>query len=90
MKRERDRAHDRKRGRAQPWRALYNLKAWEAARKAQFARQPLCERCEARGRVVAATVVNHRKPHKGDVELFFDPANNESTCKPCPTGARLF
>jgi 5-methylcytosine-specific restriction protein A len=36
--------------------------------------------------VVLATVVNHRKPHKGDRSLFFDAGNHESTCKPCHDG----
>jgi 5-methylcytosine-specific restriction endonuclease McrA len=49
----------------------------------QLSKQPLCERCEAKGRVEAATVVNHRKRHRGDLVLFFDPANHESTCKRC-------
>lgn len=48
-----------------------------------MARSPLCERCEAAGFVVPATVVNHRKPHKGDVDLFFDPGNHQSLCAPC-------
>jgi hypothetical protein len=42
----------------------------------------LCERCLAEGRTVAATIVNHRRPHKGDWQLFIDPGNHESLCKP--------
>lgn len=47
----------------------------------QLTKQPLCERCLREGRITPATVVNHRTPHKGDLKLFFDPANHESTCK---------
>ena len=36
---------------------------------------------------MAASVVNHKKRHKGDPELFFDPDNLESVCKPCHDGA---
>lgn len=67
---------------AQTYRRWYGLKAWQQARQSQFARQPLCERCRAMGRVTPATVVNHRQPHKGNWKLFLDPANHESVCAP--------
>ena len=31
--------------------------------------------------VTAADVVDHIKPHKGDVVLFYDPTNLQSLCK---------
>lgn len=65
---------------AQAYRRWYNLKAWRVARQSQLARQPLCERCRKAGRITAATVVNHRKAHKGDWSLFIDPGNHESVC----------
>ncbi|MDN3627161.1 hypothetical protein [Methylobacterium isbiliense] len=37
----------------------------------------------ARGEVVPASVVNHRRPHRGEWALFIDPENHESVCKPC-------
>lgn len=67
---------------AQAYRRWYGLKAWQVARKTQLTRQPLCERCKAAGRVTPATVVNHRKAHKGNWALFISPANHESTCAP--------
>jgi len=33
------------------------------------------------------TVVNHRRPHRGDWALFIDPRNHESVCKPCHDSA---
>jgi 5-methylcytosine-specific restriction endonuclease McrA len=71
---------------ARRYRGWYKTPAWRAARAAQLQRQPLCERHLARGEVVAATVVNHRRRHRGDWALFIDPANHESTCKPCHDG----
>lgn len=71
---------------ATEWRKLYNTKAWNRARLAQFSRQPLCEPCQRLDRTRAATVVNHKIPHKGDRALFFDPDNHESSCKPCHDG----
>ena len=68
---------------ARAWRKLYDLPQWRGphgARQQQLRKQPLCERCLAEGRTTAATVVNHRTPHKGNLELFLDPANHESTC----------
>jgi len=76
------RAHDRERAARQPWRRLYNTKEWKAAKAAQQAKMPWCERCWAAGVRTPMKVVNHRIPHKGDERLFFDPANHESACQP--------
>lgn len=82
-RRAKRRSYDRQRYAEQKWRKLYSLTAWKKARAAQLARMPWCERCWAEKRgAVTATVVNHRKPHKGDLPLFLDPANHESVCKP--------
>ena len=72
---------------AKAYRRLYRTAAWKRMRAAQLARQPLCERCVKAGRVTAATVVNHRDPHKGDMARFSDRANLESACAPCHDGA---
>ena len=48
---------------------------WRRARAAFLAQHPLCAACWALGRVVPATVVDHRVPHRGDPELFWDEAN---------------
>ncbi len=71
---------------ARAWRKFYSTPAWRAARTAQLRKQPLCERCSTNERPVVAGVVNHRTPHKGDWDLFIDPANHESVCKPCHDG----
>jgi 5-methylcytosine-specific restriction endonuclease McrA len=56
---------------------------WEKARKTYLASHPLCAMCQREGRVTAATVVDHIKPHKGDTKLFWDVANNwQALCKP--------
>lgn len=43
--------------------------------------QPLCEFCLITEDVTAAEVVDHRTPHKGNLELFHDPNNLQSLCK---------
>jgi 5-methylcytosine-specific restriction protein A len=62
---------------------FYDKRAWrDRIRKDQLARHPLCERCLAMGRVVAAEHVDHRIPiSKGGSER--DPENLASLCAPC-------
>lgn len=70
-----------RRGR-EPWRKWYKLAAWQQRRADQLAKQPLCERHLARGEIVAATVANHKVPHRGDWDLFIG-GELESSCKAC-------
>jgi 5-methylcytosine-specific restriction enzyme A len=56
---------------------------WRRARAAYLVRYPLCAACQAQGRVVAATVVDHLVPHRGDTSLFWDEANWAALCKRC-------
>lgn len=37
--------------------------------------------CKAQGKVVAATVVDHVKQHRGDPRLLFDADNLQSLCE---------
>ena len=46
-------------------------------------RHSLCVMCLAVGRVEAATVVDHVKPHQGDEELFWDVSNWQALCASC-------
>ena len=56
---------------------------WQQAREGFLKKNPLCEDHKARGQVVAATVVDHIAPHRGDMKLFWDRANWQSLCKTC-------
>ena len=49
-------------------------------RGAQLARQPLCEECLKEQRLTAASTVDHKRPHRGDRELFLDETNHGSLC----------
>jgi 5-methylcytosine-specific restriction protein A len=60
---------------------------WNIARTAYLRKHPLCVRCRQAGRISAASVVNHIKPHKGDMKLFWDSSNWESVCKTCHDSA---
>jgi 5-methylcytosine-specific restriction protein A len=56
---------------------------WRKAREGFLKHNPLCKSCEARGKITAATVVDHIKPHKGDKVLFWERANWQPLCKQC-------
>lgn len=53
---------------------------WQRARKRHLQAHPLCVMCQAQGRVTAATVVDHKEPHRGDDRLFWDETNWQSLC----------
>ena len=82
-RRQRNREYDVKREAEHPWRAWYKTGRWRALRAAQLAQQPLCERCQSRGILTPATVCHHKKAHKGDLVLFWDPMNLGSSCADC-------
>jgi 5-methylcytosine-specific restriction protein A len=67
---------------AERYRRLYFTPAWRQLRTAQLARCPFCAMCAAMGRRTPATIADHRKPHRGDAALFFDPSNLQSLCGP--------
>ena len=50
---------------------------------------PLCAECHWYGRVVPATLVDHKRPHKGDQGLFWDQENWQALCRDCHTKKTL-
>lgn len=67
---------------ARQYRRWYYTTRWRELRKAQLQRAPLCHLCGAAGRRTPATIVDHQRPHRGSAELFFEPSNLASLCKP--------
>jgi 5-methylcytosine-specific restriction protein A len=63
------------------YRKLYDTARWSRLRHAQLMLQPLCEFCLITEDITSADVVDHRKAHKGDLDLFYDPENLQSLCK---------
>ena len=43
----------------------------------------MCVECEKQGRIVAASEVDHKVPHKGNSFLFWDRDNWQGLCKSC-------
>lgn len=56
---------------------------WQRASKAYLHSHPLCAECQRHGRYVAATVVDHIVPHRGEQKLFWDESNWQPLCKRC-------
>lgn len=52
--------------------------AWRKARLGFLASHPKCATCAQ-----PATVVNHKRPHKGDQAVFWDRSNWQPLCKSC-------
>lgn len=61
---------------------------WQKARAAFLADNPLCVMCSQPDRPVAATVVDHIKPHKGNDALFWDESNWQALCSRCHSSTK--
>ena len=56
---------------------------WQRARVRFLRNNPICAYCEHEDRVTEASVVDHKIPHRGNQQLFWDESNWQSLCKPC-------
>lgn len=56
---------------------------WQRYRLTYLRSHALCVMHAELGQVVAAEVVDHITPHKGDHKLFWDPKNHQALCKHC-------
>lgn len=61
---------------------LYADRKWRKAAE-DFRRGRLCVHCEAKGESRLAQCVDHIKPHKGNLELFWDVENWQPLCNVC-------
>lgn len=52
---------------------------WRKARLAFLKEHPICAECKDE----LASVVDHKTPHKGDPELFWDQTNWQELCPTC-------
>jgi 5-methylcytosine-specific restriction enzyme A len=58
-------------------------RSWQRARLVHLRKHPLCTFCLDKGMTVAAHVVDHKTPHKGNTVLFWDRTNWQSLCFNC-------
>ncbi len=59
------------------WSHLYNSTAWRKLRREHLKRNPLCVMCE---HPTPGNTVDHKKPHRGNLDLFFNPGNLQTLC----------
>ena len=78
------------RGRSAEYHGLYSLPVWRyQLRPEHLLQEPFCRECARRyppsdpRHRTRATVVDHIRPHEGDMALFTDPGNLQSLCKTC-------
>lgn len=62
--------------------SLYSTRRWLALRAQHLRREPLCRFCVQQGLVTVGTIVDHIRPHRGNVEMFFDDGNLQTLCTP--------
>ena len=67
------------------WVELYNTTRWRKASKMFLNEHPLCEcnECKSLGRLVSSQVTDHKIPHRGNLELFWDESNWTAMSKKC-------
>lgn len=65
------------------WVKWYKTAAWQRMRLAQLKHEPLCEFCKTKNIITEADTVDHIRPHRGDMKLFFDSKNLQSLDKKC-------
>ncbi|MDH6268265.1 5-methylcytosine-specific restriction protein A [Rhizobium sp. SG_E_25_P2] len=83
--RERKARHDARRPSA---RQRGYTSEWDKARREYLAAHPHCRLCAAMGRITPANVVDHIKPHRGDMRLFWTRANWQPLCTPCHSSVK--
>jgi 5-methylcytosine-specific restriction endonuclease McrA len=62
------------------FKSWYQTKWWRIARKEWLKQHPHCAICLDLDKVKTANVVDHRIPHRGDRNLFFNWLNLQSLC----------
>ncbi|WP_043062945.1 HNH endonuclease [Brucella anthropi] len=76
-------ANHKQRGESASWQHLYKRSRWLKMRERHLMQSPLCLYCLEAGDVEPATICDHRTPHKGNEDLFWDADNLMSLCKSC-------
>lgn len=70
-----------------PFQHLYTAR-WSRASRLFLIENPLCVYCLKLGKTTPAQVTDHIKPHKGNINLFWDKNNWQPLCKQCHDSAK--
>ena len=62
------------------YKAWYKTARWQRFRATHLSANPLCVACRKEGKIEAARVADHTRPHRGDPVLFWDAENLQSLC----------
>lgn len=77
-------SHDRARKMANPLRALYGTARWQRLRWSVLEAELFtCRMCGGSHNDTSKLVADHIRPHRGDLDLFWDRSNLQCLCKGC-------
>jgi 5-methylcytosine-specific restriction protein A len=62
---------------------LHGTSKWKRESAAYLRANEFCASCLRAGRRTKAVLVHHKRPHRGDVKLFWDRKNWEGRCRTC-------
>lgn len=51
---------------------MYNSSRWAKRREDQLTKEPFCFMCEEEGKIVIASIADHKEPHRGLERSFFE------------------
>ena len=74
---------------SEPLRRLYSTARWKALRWFVLVRDLFtCQMCGLLEGDTSNLVADHKRPHRGDPALFWDPQNLWCLCSPCHNSAK--
>lgn len=81
-----EKARDRERRETQEWRSWYKTKRWadlrqQILKRDRFTCQQTGVLCTAKAPAPNSPVIDHKRPHRGDPELFWNPENLQCVSK---------
>ncbi len=62
---------------------LYSTKEWRAMRQRALSDNPLCMCCKFYGYLKPSVDVDHIRPWRGQLDLFYDMSNLQTLCQQC-------
>jgi 5-methylcytosine-specific restriction enzyme A len=70
------------------WAKWYQTHRWKRQSHLFRSTHPRCMMCEEHGVLKASEVTDHKIPHRGNQELFWNQNNWQAVCKDCHDGVK--